>query len=164
MSQHMVIFQTADGSPAYSQFESISEAVGFVESLRNDQGIQNARMFELKEIKFELKPVYKVELKELTPGPASSPGPAPQTAPAPAAPSPAAPVPGAAPTAPTAPTAPGAPASPSGPAPGAAPAPAPGAPSPGPGAAPAPGGPTPTPPADQPTTEGQPVRRGLFGR
>ncbi len=60
MSQHMVIFQTADGSPAYSQFESVSEAVGFVESLRNDQGIENARMFELKEIKYELKPIFKV--------------------------------------------------------------------------------------------------------
>src|SRR5262245_23034541 len=90
MSQHMVIFQTADGSPAYSQFESISEAVGFVESLRNDQGIENARMFELKEIKFELKPVFKVELKELNAGPASS---APSAAPTPSAPAPSAPAP-----------------------------------------------------------------------
>ena len=71
MSQHMVIFQTADGSPAYSQFESVSEAVGFVESLRNDQGIENARMFELKEIKYELKPIFKVELKELNPAPSA---------------------------------------------------------------------------------------------
>ncbi|HMV74868.1 MAG TPA: hypothetical protein PKB00_09885, partial [Microthrixaceae bacterium] len=67
----MVIFQTADGSPAYSQFESVSEAVGFVESLRNDQGIENARMFELKEIKYELKPIFKVELKELNPAPSA---------------------------------------------------------------------------------------------
>ena len=92
MSQHMVIFQTADGSPAYSQFESVSEAIGFVESLRNDQGIENARMFELKEIKFELKPVFKVELLELNPGPAAS-APSAPAAPAPSAPAPSAPTP-----------------------------------------------------------------------
>ena len=152
MSQHMVIFQTADGSPAYSQFESVSEAIGFVESLRNDQGIENARMFELKEIKFELKPVFKVELKELNPGPA----------PAPAAP--------AAPAAAPAPQAPSAPAPPPAARPEPAPAPSAGEttsfgsfapPAGGPGAEPAP---APTPPADQPTQDAQPARRGLFGR
>lgn len=156
MSQHMVIFQTADGSPAYSQFESVSEAVGFVESLRNDQGIENARMFELKEIKFELKPVFKVELLELNPGPAAAPKPAAAAASAPST-APAAPARPAAPasgetttfgtTTPPAgrPAAPSAPSAPSAPAPSAAP------------------GPEPAAPADAPA-DGQPARRGLFGR
>jgi hypothetical protein len=160
MSQHMVIFQTADGSPAYSQFESISEAVGFVESLRNDQGIENARMFELKEIKFELKPVFKVELKELNPAPAAS---APSAAPAPSAPAPSTPSP-----------APSRPDPSPAPAPAASPGsgettsfggsfapPSGGAPSAEPSA---PAAPAPTPPADQPSTDSQPARRGLFGR
>jgi hypothetical protein len=162
MSQHMVIFQTADGSPAYSQFESISEAVGFVESLRNDQGIENARMFELKEIKFELKPVYKVELKELTPGsgsstpnsPASS---APSSAPAGNGPSqapsqPAPSAPSSAPSSGDTTTFGGSFAPPSGGAPSSAPS--------------SPSAPAPTPPADQPSSESQqqPTRRGLFGR
>lgn len=158
MSQHMVIFQTADGSPAYSQFESISEAVGFVESLRNDQGIENARMFELKEIKFELKPVFKVELKELNPAPSAS---APSSAPS--APQQSAPAPSPAPSRPE-------------PAPAPAPAAAPSSgettsfggsfsPPSGPAAEPAaPAAPAPTPPADQPSSDSQPARRGLFGR
>jgi len=172
MSQHIVIFQTADGSPAYSQFESVSEAVGFVESLRNDQGIENARMFELKEIKYELKPIFKVELKELNPAPSApasaqpqpQPAPAPTAAPAPAPaarPQPAA-APGAAPGAGDTtsfgsfgqPGQPGAP----GPQPGAQPGSAPSAPDAAPAA------PAPTPPADQPGSDAPPARRGLFGR
>ena len=56
---HMVIFQTPDGNPGYNQFETVEEAVSFVEKLRNDQGIDNARMFALEEIKFELKPLLQ---------------------------------------------------------------------------------------------------------
>ena len=65
---HMVIFQAPGGSPGYNQFESLDEAVAFVESLRNDQNVTNARMFALEEIKFELKPFFKVELPALTAG------------------------------------------------------------------------------------------------
>ena len=132
---HMVIFQTPGGSPGYNQFDSLSEAVSFVEKLRNEQGIENARMFALEEIKFDIKTVYKVELQALNAGPSASaprsvapsepaPAPAPQPAPAPASqPAPA-------------------------PAPSAQPAPAP-------AAQPAPA------PAPEPE---QPARRGLFGR
>lgn len=162
MSQHMVIFQTADGSPAYSQFESVSEAVGFVESLRNDQGIENARMFELKEIKFELKPIFKVELLELNSGPAVAPKPA---------------APSAAPSAPSAPSAPASSATPAPAAPSAPPASSPtsgetttfGTPTPPAGGSTAPAAPSappaaePAAPADAPA-DGQPARRGLFGR
>ncbi|MHB1137590.1 MAG: hypothetical protein ACYC2O_01455 [Microthrixaceae bacterium] len=160
----MVIFQNPDGDPGYNQFESVEEAVSFVEKIRNDQGIDSIRIFELNEVKFELKPYYKVELQALNAGTAPSrpqpaPAPAPSStfptaAPAPAAPStPAAPAPAAAaaPTAPaaesTSPFANAAPESPSfDPAPSQAPAPAP------------------VPPADQPAEESQPTRRGLFGR
>jgi hypothetical protein len=137
---HMVIFQTPEGSPGYKQFESLDEAVGFVEELRNERGVTNARMFALEEIKFELKPVFKVEVQALTAGSAAAPPPA-----APAAP--VAPAP-----APQIHAQPVAPAEPAPPPPGGAPAPqeqvAPEAPGPA---------------AAEPAKE-QPARRGLFGR
>jgi hypothetical protein len=144
----MVIFQNPEGDPGYNQFESIEEAVSFVEKIRNEQGIDSIRIFELEEVKFDLKPYYKVELLALKAGsaPAPAPAPAPATAPPPAA-------------------AP-APAPPSDPAsPFAAPAPQSDAPAgfPPPSSASLP----PTPPADQPADaadEAQPTRRGLFGR
>ena len=157
---HMVIFQTPDGNPGYKQFESVGEAVAFVETLRNDQGIENARMFALEEIKFDLRPYFKVQLQALNAG-----------APAPSSTAPAQP-------APAQPSAQPAPAQPE-----PAPTPAPSQPSPAPAAGepttfgtfapPASSAPSsspesapsaPTPPADQPSTDSQPARRGLFGR
>lgn len=147
MSQHMVIFQNPEGDPGYNQFESIEEAVGFVEKIRNEQGIDSIRIFELEEVKFDLKPYYKVELLALRPGGAPAPAapPAPAAAPAPA------PVPEAPSSAPDI-----EPASPF----------APPAPQDAPAAFPPPSGSPlpPTPPADQPDEDAQPTRRGLFGR
>ncbi len=68
MSQHMVIFQNPEGDPGYNQFESIEEAVSFVEKIRNEQGIDSIRIFELEEVKFDLKPYFKVELLALKAG------------------------------------------------------------------------------------------------
>lgn len=154
----MVIFQTPGGSPGYNQFETLDEAVSFVEQLRNDRDVANARIFALEEVKFEFKPYFKVELQALTAGsgtPAPAPAPVQAQAPQPERAAPAAPSTPAAPSAPQ--VAPAAPAPGGGafnqPAPSEAPAPAPVA---SPAAAPA-------PPADQPA-EAAPVRRGLFGR
>lgn len=69
---HMVIFQTPDGNPGYNQFEDFDEAVRFVEALRNDQGVENARMFALEEVKFEFKQYYRVEVDPPMVGPAGS--------------------------------------------------------------------------------------------
>lgn len=162
VSQHMVIFQNPEGDPGYNQFESIEEAVSFVEKIRNEQNIDSIRIFELDEVKFDLKPYYKVELLALkagspAPAPAPAAAPAPAPAPAPAAPAPApAPAPAAAPApAPEPAPAPAEPASPF-----AAPSsPEPSSGFPPPSSAPA----APTPPADEPE-DPQPTRRGLFGR
>jgi hypothetical protein len=143
----MVIFQTPEGSPGYKQFESLDEAVGFVEELRNERGVTNARMFALEEIKFELKPVFKVEVQALTAGSAAAPPPAAPAAPAPAGPAPVAPAP-----APQIHAQPVAPAEPAPPPPG-------GAPASQEQAAPE----APAPAAAEPPKE-QPARRGLFGR
>jgi hypothetical protein len=58
----MVIFQTPDGNPGYNQFETLDEAVRFVEKLRNEQSVETARMFALEEVKFDFKPYFRVEL------------------------------------------------------------------------------------------------------
>jgi hypothetical protein len=58
----MVIFQTPEGNPGYNQFESVEDAVRFIEQLRNDRDVNSARMFRLEEIKFEFKPYFRVEL------------------------------------------------------------------------------------------------------
>ncbi len=147
VSQHMVIFQNPDGHPGYNQFESVEEAVAFVEKLRNEQSIESIRIFELNELKFDLKPYYKVQMQALNPGAPSRPAPAapaPPTSPEQAQPEPA---PQGAPS-----QSPGNASSPF-----AAPAGGPDSPQPAPI-----GGPV--PPADQPAQDDQPTRRGLFGR
>ena len=73
---YMVIFQSPDGNPGYNQFEGLDDAVKFVEQLRNEQGVESARMFDLKEIEFELKPVYFVQMAELSAGSSTSSPPA----------------------------------------------------------------------------------------
>ncbi|MEZ5383728.1 MAG: hypothetical protein R2754_18260 [Microthrixaceae bacterium] len=61
---HMVIFQNQEGNPGYRQFEAIDEAVAFVESIRNDQGVDAARIFRLEEVHFQFQPYYRVSVTE----------------------------------------------------------------------------------------------------
>lgn len=168
---HMVIFQTPDGNPGYNQFETLDEAVRFVEKLRNEQSVETARMFALEEVKFDFKPYFRVELDPPAVGtgtPTESPLPSTSSTPSngasdtPAAPSaPSAPsfTPPSPPSPPVSfgePPAPPAVSDPDSPV-GAEPAPV-GASSPPPPTFMAP----PAPP--QNTEENQTTRRGLFGR
>ncbi len=59
---HMVIYRGADGKPGYHQTDDIHEAIGFVEQMRNDDGVEHARIFRLEEVVFEYRPYYRVEL------------------------------------------------------------------------------------------------------
>ncbi len=58
----MVIYRGPDGKPGYHQTEDIHDAVGFVEQLRNDQGVEHARIFRLEELNFNYRPYFRVEL------------------------------------------------------------------------------------------------------
>jgi hypothetical protein len=58
----MVIFQSSEGTPGYHQTESLDDAVRFVEGLRNDQNVDQARIFRMEEIPFEFQSYYRVEL------------------------------------------------------------------------------------------------------
>lgn len=69
----MVIYRNADGSSGHEQSDAIDEAARFVERLRNDESIDQIRMFRMEEIKFAFRPYYKVELG-LTERPAAANG------------------------------------------------------------------------------------------
>ncbi len=63
---HMVIYRGSDGKPGYHQTDDIHDAVAFVERMRNDSGVEHARIFRLEEVVFEYKPYYRVELADGT--------------------------------------------------------------------------------------------------
>src|SRR5688500_430218 len=99
---HMVIFRTAEGKPGYHQSENLDEAVRFVEHLRNQENVPDARIFRMQEVPIEFKTYVRVEVAGM-----DEPAP-PVAAPAPVAPAPVAaapaPAPAAAAPAPVAPT------------------------------------------------------------
>jgi hypothetical protein len=58
----MVIYRTSDGSSCFEQADAIDEAALFVERLRNQEGIDEIRIYRMEEISFAFRPYYKVEL------------------------------------------------------------------------------------------------------
>ena len=76
---HMVIFRDAEGKPGYHQAEALEQAVRFVEELRNERQVTDARVFSMQEVALEFKTYWKVEVTAEAPGP-------PVPAPAPALP------------------------------------------------------------------------------
>jgi hypothetical protein len=73
---HMVIFRSADGRPGYHQSDELADAAAFVERLRNDDGVEHARIFRMEEVTFEFRPYYRVTLGHEPPMPAVEPEPA----------------------------------------------------------------------------------------
>ncbi len=61
---HMVIYRGVDGKPGYHQTDDIHDAVAFVEQMRNEEGVEHARIFRLEEVVFEYRPYYRVELTD----------------------------------------------------------------------------------------------------
>lgn len=61
---HMVIYRGVDGKPGYHQTDDIHDAVNFVEQMRNEEGVEHARIFRLEEVVFEYRPYYRVELTD----------------------------------------------------------------------------------------------------
>ncbi len=60
----MVIYRGADGKPGYHQTDEIHDAVGYVERIRNQEGVEHARIFRLEEVVFEYQPYFRVQLSE----------------------------------------------------------------------------------------------------
>jgi hypothetical protein len=77
---YMVIFRRPEGKPGYHQAENVDEAVRFVEHLRNQEHVNDARIFRMEEVPIEFRTYYKVELASVANGiaaPAAEPAPAP---------------------------------------------------------------------------------------
>ncbi|MEO5842543.1 MAG: hypothetical protein ABIQ73_03930 [Acidimicrobiales bacterium] len=59
---YMVQYTGLDGSAAFGRCEELNDAVAEVERLRNEQSIDSAQIYRLEEVKFEIKPYFRVEL------------------------------------------------------------------------------------------------------
>lgn len=70
---HMVIFRSPEGKPGYHQTDDLEAAIRFVEHLRNEEGVSDARIFVMQEVPIEFRTYYKVEV-------AGRPGPLPTSA------------------------------------------------------------------------------------
>ena len=82
---YMVLYTGLDGSAAFGRCEELTEAVAEVERLRNEQSIDGAQIYRLEEVKFEIKPYFRVELpaaaSALDATPPAPEAPAPEEAP-----------------------------------------------------------------------------------
>jgi hypothetical protein len=58
----MVIFRRPDGKPGYHQADGVDDAVRFVEMLRNQEKVTDARVFRMEEVSLEIRTYYKVEV------------------------------------------------------------------------------------------------------
>ena len=74
---YMVIFRHAEGRAGYHQAESLDDGVRFVEHLRNQENVTDARIFRMQEVAIEFKTYYKVEVQGTRDDTADAPVPAP---------------------------------------------------------------------------------------
>ena len=74
---YMVLYTGLDGSAAFGRCEELADAVAEIERLRNEQSIDGAQIYRLEEVKFEIKPYFRVELPESLATTPSAPEPAP---------------------------------------------------------------------------------------
>ena len=59
---HMVVFRSTEGKPGYHQADALEDAVKFVERLRNQENVTEARIFRMQEVPIEFKTYYRVEV------------------------------------------------------------------------------------------------------
>lgn len=60
----MVVFRTKEGKPGYHWADSLDDAVRFVEHLRNNEQIDDSKVYRLNEVPIEFKVLYKVEVAD----------------------------------------------------------------------------------------------------
>ena len=58
----MVVFRTNEGKAGYHPAETLDDAVRFVEHLRNNQQVEESKVYRLDEVPIEFKVMYKVEV------------------------------------------------------------------------------------------------------
>ena len=60
--EHLVRFTSSEGRDGYHNAQTLEDALKFVERLRNNEEVENVRLFRLHELPIEFKAYYKVEL------------------------------------------------------------------------------------------------------
>ncbi len=58
----IVVFQSEGRESACAQHGTLTDAVQFVEQLRNERGIDDARIFRADEVPFDFRPYFRVEI------------------------------------------------------------------------------------------------------
>ena len=74
LAMFMVIFRSGEGKPGYHQVDTVEDAVRFVERLRNQEQVSDARVFRMSEVPLEFKTYIKVEVADSAAEDASAPG------------------------------------------------------------------------------------------
>jgi hypothetical protein len=59
---YMVLYTGLDGATSFGRSDELPGAVAEVERLRNEESIEDAKIYRLEEVKFEIKPYFRVEL------------------------------------------------------------------------------------------------------
>jgi hypothetical protein len=61
---YLVIAHETTGGPTYAEVDDLDEAARMVEQLRNDAGVEHARICRLEEVPFEFRPYFRVEVRD----------------------------------------------------------------------------------------------------
>jgi hypothetical protein len=61
---YLVIHEAAPGDPVYERVEDLETAVEQVERLRNEEAVESAAIYELREVSFEFEPYFRVALQD----------------------------------------------------------------------------------------------------
>ncbi len=77
---HLVMFTTEDGKAATHQTETLDEALRFVEHIKNNEDVSEARLYRMVEVPLEVKAYYKVELATSDVPPVAAPSSTPANA------------------------------------------------------------------------------------
>ena len=81
--EHVVFYTGPDSAPQFRRVPSLDEAVRYVESLRNGEGVDDSVVFAMTEVPLRFQTYYRVELpSEGSAAPAAEPAPAVEGSPA----------------------------------------------------------------------------------
>lgn len=61
---YIVVYQRADGSSGVEECNDLDLAIVTAERLRNVDAVERPRIFETKEIKFDFRPYYRIEVTD----------------------------------------------------------------------------------------------------
>jgi hypothetical protein len=70
---YVVNWQAGAGAASWHAAAELTDAAAHVEHLRNSEGVEQAKIYRLEEVAFELRPYFRVELADAVAPPAREP-------------------------------------------------------------------------------------------